>query len=730
MVIPARNKGICIMRIVILAMCLVLFSCTGGGNDDSVIVPEVQNDSETSSDVTDTDVAVGDINENPVDDSQNLPSVDTVDSSDTVDPVITDGADESTDSNDSTDTVEPADTTASNDVVESEDSVDSIDAIEPPDTIASSDDVEPADTVSSNDAVEPADTVVSDDTVESEDNSQEQIDSNSNIPGTDTDGLPAFTNLETGEPVELIRAFWTPGDFLDRVIVCQWFEFDGANYIEVDEPASRQVALVHFPTGAYDFIRDGQAGRQIASGSWSINITTGVYRGLVNIGRTPWLEVIERTTDGIDDSGVRFWILDSHFLACEGSPLGTTDPARSSFFRPTGLPVPGEVITTEPITQEPINPAPQPEPADDTNFRPTDPVYQFCQPENTFRGDVLPQGQTWGTFETSSTVNTNTVAHCVRLCPEDAIELTEIPGWGFDPLADAQCLFDNNDDDNFFVSVGGAIVPVYTGDLNERQVFVDQFAFPLTAGDGFWQCSIEARSANNEPFVVGGSSITFQLTNSIDNWFFVSGRRALQIRVELENSAPFIYQGFAQIDHNSLIIYQTSLDRLNCSRLNIAEDTSLPVTISAFDQAPALGPDFLAGQIMQCEAIESTINFESSSPTGVGLQPTDAVDFELNLGFALIDLSGYFRYWLNTLNRSEPQNRFDRTYRFSTISGGGGELFEEESPFVNIGPTSRNLTTFRFIEVGSRVLVKRAGRQTSFNSRVTTESYFVCEMDT
>ena len=66
------------MRIVILAMCLVLFSCTGGGNDDSVIVPEVQNDSETSSDVTDTDVAVGDINENPVDDSQNLPSVDTV----------------------------------------------------------------------------------------------------------------------------------------------------------------------------------------------------------------------------------------------------------------------------------------------------------------------------------------------------------------------------------------------------------------------------------------------------------------------------------------------------------------------------------------------------------------------------------------------------------------------------------------------------------------------------
>jgi len=213
----------------------------------------------------------------------------------------------------------------------------------------------------------------------------------------------------------------------------------------------------------------------------------------------------------------------------------------------------------------------------------TDASWQFC---DTRSGNTLSQNQSFGTFPDFLSLNSSgfPARACVRRCDDEAVLLTDLPGWGFDANAGAECIFGDTD------NASNSVVPIFLEGSVQPQEFEERFAFPLYEGDGFWQCSIEARNSNRDAFAARGSEITFQLTREGDNWFFGdrSDRQTLRIEVETGDATQFVYDGFVQIDHNNLTIYRTSLERLNCSRLNMVEDMSLPVKISSFVEAPSV----------------------------------------------------------------------------------------------------------------------------------------------
>ena len=150
-----------------------------------------------------------------------------------------------------------------------------------------------------------------------------------------TPDVPAFTNLETGEPVELIRAIWTPGDIEAKQLTCNWFEFNGTSYSQVGIRGSLHTPISHTPLTAAEPLVPAQSeiivSRSSFRGTWSI--VDGAYSGINNLERIRFVEVIERFIDGNDVSAVRFWMLDSHYYFCEAVAPQFTN------FRPTGVPV-------------------------------------------------------------------------------------------------------------------------------------------------------------------------------------------------------------------------------------------------------------------------------------------------------------------------------------------------------------------------------------------------------
>ena len=507
---------------------------------------------------------------------------------------------------------------------------------------------------------------------------------------TQTTDIPAFTNLEANQPVELTQAFWLVEDFENKAIACSWFSFDGTSYSRFSTP----IAIDH---DTERFSASFQGSSAFTNSFWSV--TNGVYEGFANFEFTPWLEILERNNAGNDTSAVRFWYFDTHYQEC--SSINPVD-----FFRPTGTGTPA---------------APQAgddeDPGSDTEVSAdVDAVWQFCDAQLI----TPPQGQAFGTF--SPFTFSDTTRQCVRRCPDIAIELEGAPGWGFDAAVNAECIFDETDGTAFSTSV-----PVF--DLNQKLEFEQRFAFPLYEDDGFWQCGIESRNSNTESFAAGGEELTFQLTNSFDsadrddrNWFFdnQSERRSLQIEVDLEDGTPFIYNGFALIRHNSLVIYKTSLERLSCNRLNPVEDFSLPVTIRAFDQAPALTAQDLLGQTAQCQAIESlqdlVFNPDEEGFTNTFGPGNIPDEFEVAVEFSIVDPLGFFRYVLSSI--------FNVTYRFGQDFN-DGELFDSSD--LGDSPTATFFNTFRFRDFGTFVMAERMEVQASSGSRVEIFTYYVCD---
>jgi len=524
----------------------------------------------------------------------------------------------------------------------------------------------------------------------------------------------AFTNLATDQPVDLTRAFWLPEDFENKLVICSWFEFDGSDYIRGD--TAPVVIIEHTPLspsgiGRFSFIEP----TSVFGSSTEWSLVNGVYNGFANFAQTPWLEVLERS-NGVDDtSAVRFWYFDSSYQECS-----SLDP--ENFFRPTGTPSQTDTNDALAVNDNVLMEVPLFISRELAVNTATDAVWQFC---DSRIDNVLSQNQTFGIFPT---FRGSAVRACVRRCPADAVILADLPGWGFDANAGAECIFDDNPGDS------SAVVPVYVENSVQPIEFEESFAFPLYEGDGFWQCAIEARSSNRDTFIVSGSEITFQLTSDGNtregsNWFFDdrSDRRTLRIQVELADSTPFVYEGYTLIDHNSLTIYKTSLERLSCNKLNPVEDTSLPVIVSSFIQAPSVPANILLNQTTQCRGIESLQRSDSSvSSSGVGFNsfgvggssndiPVVARDFEISPRFLFADIDGNFIYELDLL--------FLGNFQFDRDTTSDGEVFNR----TQSSSSSTMFTTIRFRKVGEQTLAERLDRSASSVQTSRSFSYFVCD---
>jgi len=344
----------------------------------------------------------------------------------------------------------------------------------------------------------------------------------------------------------------------------------------------------------------------------------------------------------------------------------------------------------------------------------TDASWQFC---DTRSGNTLSQNQSFGTFPDFLSLSFSgfPARACVRRCDDEAVLLTDLPGWGFDANAGAECIFGDTDD------ASSSVVPIFIEDSVQPLEFEERFAFPLYEGDGFWQCAIEARNSNRDAFAASGSEITFQLTREGDNWFFDdrSDKQTLRIEVETGDATQFVYDGFVQIDHNNLTIYRTSLERVNCSRLNMVEDISLPLKISSFVEAPSVPSIDLLGQTTRCQAIEalSRGDFIPSS-TGMGFSNSISGDFEITPEFLFANDDGNFVYDLGLSSLGNVLFVRDIT--------SDGDVFFRREPTG----TSSIFTTLRFRDVGEQVMAERLDFSASSGQRTRRFSYFVCDSAT
>lgn len=272
---------------------------------------------------------------------------------------------------------------------------------------------------------------------------------------TDSDGLPAFTNLETGEPVELIRASWTPADFEAKQLTCNWFEFDGTGYSEVGISGSRHTPISHTPlTGsAQTFL---SVGGFAFRGPWST--TDGVYSGINNLER-PFVEIIERFIDGNDVSAVRFWRLDSHYYFCEAvAPQFTA-------FRPTGV-----SVAVIPVANSALS--------DGDNCDYTDALLNNGYGWDAVARESCPPLQTIQTEDqTSAALGESAVAQGFESNGNNNCDYTDAAlnsGYGWDPVARVSCPPVTVEDVRAAFSGASSLGP---DDLVGRQMFCQSLDF-------------------------------------------------------------------------------------------------------------------------------------------------------------------------------------------------------------------------------------------------------------
>jgi len=217
---------------------------------------------------------------------------------------------------------------------------------------------------------------------------------------------PAFTNLETGETVNLVRAYWNESDFTRNDISCVYERFNGSQY-SLLSTESTDVGLFDFRALSETAPFTGDIFTNfssVATETWSLN--DGIYQGPSALGKSPWVEIIDfdRQAGPLAPgtrNAVRIWQSDGLYTQCL-----TANPR--ALFVPTGSPP--ETIDT---TQSTVT-------ASDT-----------CDYSNAAQHDG------WGWNATSGTscapLNSITADNC------DYSNADAFDGWGWDPVAAQSC---------------------------------------------------------------------------------------------------------------------------------------------------------------------------------------------------------------------------------------------------------------------------------------------------
>lgn len=365
----------------------------------------------------------------------------------------------------------------------------------------------------------------------------------------------------------------------------------------------------------------------------------------------------------------------------------------------------------------------------------SDPSWEFCALDSSFDAE-LEHGQAWGSQQ-SRYNSGNTYNACVRRCGTSAFALSDTPGWSYDPDAGAECIVDENASATFRAA---AKVPVYDNKsgTTERQQFEDQFAYPLYYGNASWNCSRQTRASNNEEFTTEGglTSISFDKSeNSLNsfrgNWYFDrrQWRQTLTIDDNSIQDEPFEYTGYAQIEHNTLTVYETSYDRLSCERSGNAPDPNLPTTISEFQKAENLLLNDMLDQTFQCRLLESLGRTENtSSDIGWQVNNIEESSFDtvltFNPTFLSIDDTGERRY------QSTQGYLFSSLGQPLRFSPAFGDLKYRDGRFYDLqSSTSASYSHLLAKRIGDNVILEKHNFSRASGGGADDFSYYVCPVN-
>lgn len=142
---------------------------------------------------------------------------------------------------------------------------------------------------------------------------------------------PQFTNLETGESVDLVRAQWDAGDIAGKSVVCADYHFDGESYLY--EGGVGYLFRPLSSTAPYNGNVIIGFGQFATTQTWTID--NGIYYGPSGLSSSPWVEIIdhERFNGSAIDTqdAVRVWYSNERFLSCfTPNPATTFVPSRVS----------------------------------------------------------------------------------------------------------------------------------------------------------------------------------------------------------------------------------------------------------------------------------------------------------------------------------------------------------------------------------------------------------------
>lgn len=129
---------------------------------------------------------------------------------------------------------------------------------------------------------------------------------NTCIIDTNPIGPASFTNLETGQRVNLIRAYWNEFDFL-KDVVCSVYSFVNTEYKRIDASITGYqfslTSLARSSVGEVSVLHSFNS-REVLY-PWAVN--NGRYIGPGDLERSQWVEIV---TNVWVQHAVRIWFLD------------------------------------------------------------------------------------------------------------------------------------------------------------------------------------------------------------------------------------------------------------------------------------------------------------------------------------------------------------------------------------------------------------------------------------
>lgn len=161
--------------------------------------------------------------------------------------------------------------------------------------------------------------------------------------------VPQFTNLETGQSIQLTRAYWDGNVDFNKPVNCSSYKWNGGPYYQRDQ-LSLDLDFDPLPTQApFESMVDLQAvgTNLVYSDTQTWGVDNGIYSGPAAIGRSPWVQIVNSGTGR--ENAVRVWFSNETFDLCI-SLLDETD-----VFAPSGAPLQtnpysdGRCIDTNPI---------------------------------------------------------------------------------------------------------------------------------------------------------------------------------------------------------------------------------------------------------------------------------------------------------------------------------------------------------------------------------------------